>query len=115
MATTFDQAQLLERVDHDRAFLAETVGMLASDGRGLMQDIRAAIDAGDAGALGRAAHALKGMISNFCAPAAQEAALVVERAGKGGDLAGAPRAAGTLSEELEALIAELERFVGSGT
>jgi HPt (histidine-containing phosphotransfer) domain-containing protein len=115
VATTFDQTELLERVDHDKAFLAETVEMLAGDGRGLMNDIRRAIDTGDAGAVGRAAHALKGMISNFCAPAAQEAALAVERGGKSGDLGAAPEAARELSERLEALITELEQFIRSAT
>jgi HPt (histidine-containing phosphotransfer) domain-containing protein len=113
MAITFDQDRLLERVDHDRAFLAETVEMLAGDGRALMNDLQRAIGAGDPGAVGRTAHALKGMISNFCAAPAHEAALAVERVGKGGDLAGAPDVARILSERLEALIAELERFIRS--
>ena len=115
MATTFDHAELLERVDNDRAFLAETIEMLAGDGRTLMKEIRQSVDAGDAAAIGRAAHALKGMISNFCAPAAQEAALTVERIGKNGDLSPAAAAASALSERLEALIAELEQFIRSAT
>lgn len=114
MPATFDQAQLLERVDNDRGFLAETVEMLATDGRALMAEARAAIDKGDAGALGRSAHALKGMVSNFCADAAQQSALALERLGKAGDLAGAPAAASDLHTRLEALIADLQAFVQSG-
>lgn len=115
MPPTFDQAELLERVDHDRAFLAETVAMLATDGRGLMQEIRRALDAGDPAAVSRGAHALKGMISNFCAPAAHDAALAVERASKADGATGAvASAAATLGERLEALIDELQRFIEGG-
>lgn len=111
MPSTFDQAQLLERVDNDRAFLAETVEMLVTDGRALMAEARAAIAGADAAALGRHAHALKGMISNFCAAEAQASALALERLGKAGDLAGAPGAADHLHARLEALIADLQAFV----
>ena len=113
MPPAFDQTQLLDRVGNDMDFLAETVEMLASDGRTLVSEIRAAIAAGDAPALGRSAHALKGMISNFCAPAAQDAALAMEKLGKSGDLAAAPRAADALGTQVESLITELQKFVGA--
>lgn len=111
MAVAFDGAELLERVDHDLAFLAETVEMLASDGRALLGEVRGHIAAGDAAGLGRAAHALKGMLSNFCAAATQQAAQELERMGKGGDLAGAAPAAERLEAQVEALIDELVAFV----
>src|SRR3954470_22765727 len=113
MPPAFDRAELLERVGNDMAFLAETVEMLAADGRSLVGEIRAAVQAGDGAAVGRSAHALKGMISNFCAPTAQEAAMVLEKLGKTGDLAAAPRAVDDLAGQVEALIAELQQFVGS--
>lgn len=111
MAQAFNEAELMERVDNDVGFLAETVEMLTSDGRSLMADIGAAAAAGDAGAVGRAAHSLKGMISNFCAPAAHAAALEVERLGKSGDVSGAGSAIQTLSSRLDDLIAELGVFL----
>ena len=111
MPGTFDQTELLERVDHDLAFLDETVQMLAGDGRALMAELRRNLETGDAPAVGRNAHALKGMISNFCAPAAQQAALSVERTGKSGDLSTAGPLVADLGERLEALIHELEQFV----
>jgi|SRR5262245_33070050 len=109
----FDRAELLERVGNDMGFLAETVEMLAADGRTLVAEIRFAVEKGDGAAVGRAAHALKGMISNFCAPAAQDAALAVEKMGKSGDLLAVPRALGELSGHVETLIVELQQFVGS--
>ena len=111
MARSFDEAELMERVDGEVEFLADTVQMLEADGPALVAELRAALVSGDAPAVGRAAHALKGMISNFCAPEAQQSALEVERIGKGGDLAPAPAAVAALEERMEALIAELQSFV----
>ncbi len=111
MGKTFDEQALMERVDGDVGFLDETVQMLQADGRSLMRDVRAALAAGDAPAVGRTAHTLKGMISNFCSPTAQAAALAVEQAGKAGDLAAAATAADGLEQQLRALIGELVEFV----
>ena len=113
MLPVFDETELLDRVDHDWEFVADTVEMLSSDGRALMAEVRRASDAGDAAALGRAAHTLKGMISNFCAPAAQASAFAVEKIGKEGDLSLAPGAVTVLESDLEALIAALGNFVAA--
>src|SRR3954466_6619918 len=109
MPPVFDRAELLDRVGNDMAFLSETIDMLVADGRSLMADIQKAVQAGDAAGVGRSAHALKGMISNFCAPGPQEAALAVEKLGKSGDLSGAPEALKRVGEQLEVLIAELQQ------
>ena len=111
MAQSFDEAELMERVDDDVEFLADTVQMLETDGRALMVELKTAVASGDAPAIGRSAHTLKGMISNFCAPAIQTLAFDVERAGKAGDGAGAAAASAKLEPELEALIVELVAFV----
>jgi len=78
----FDEKELMERVDGDLEFLAETIEMLDEDSPPLLEQLRTAVVSGDAGAIARAAHALKGMLSNFCAPAAEAAALDVERMGR---------------------------------
>jgi len=111
MARTFDEAELLERVDNDTAFLAETVEMLISDGPPLLDKLRVALAAGDAPAVGRTAHSIKGMLSNFCAPQAHATAQQVEQLGKSGDLAAAPAAVQALHEDLDALTQELLEFV----
>ena len=111
MAQLFEEAELMERVDDDVEFLADTVQMLESDGRALMVELKTAVASGDAPAIGRTAHTLKGMISNFCAPAVQTLALDVEQAGKAGDGAGAAAASAKLEPGLEALIVELVAFV----
>jgi two-component system sensor histidine kinase/response regulator len=111
MSQVFDEAELLDRVDNDWEFLAETLEMLKTDGRRLMEEIRRSADAQDAPALGRAAHTLKGMISNFCAPTAESSAFEVEKIGKGGDLTSAPAAIQSLGNQVEALIAALTEFL----
>src|SRR5687768_16571201 len=111
MAKNFDETELLARVDNDTAFLAETVEMLASDGPPLLDELRKALAAGDAPAVGRSAHAIKGMVSNFCAGQAQVAAQRVEQIGKSGDLTAAPEAVQTLHERLDFLTRELLEFV----
>ena len=115
MPSSFDQAQLLERLDNDTAFLAETVQMLAADGPALMDSVRSAAAAADAPALARHAHALKGMISNFCAAPAQAAALEVEGLAKAGDLAAVDPAIAALAQRLQTLIDELTGFVRART
>ena len=113
MKRAFDGAELLERVDNDWEFLGDTVQMLATDGPALLEGIRRSADAGDASSVGRSAHTLKGMISNFCAPEAQAGALAVEQIGKSGDLSSLPPALGLLQTQLQGLIADLNEFLAT--
>ena len=113
MSQAFDERELLERVDNDTEFLAETVQMLSDDGPVLMQAIRTSLAAGDADGAARAGHALKGMTSNFCAAAAQGSAQDVEKHAKAGDLPDAAQAAEALDARLRELIAELKDFVAA--
>ncbi len=113
MAESFDERELLERVDHDLAFLAETVQMLEDDGRALVTQLKAALAAGDAAGAGRTAHTLKGMVANFCAPGVQALALAIERAGKAGDCAAAAAATADFEPALDLLLGELGAFVGA--
>jgi HPt (histidine-containing phosphotransfer) domain-containing protein len=109
----FDEKELLDRVDHDIDFLADTVRMLETDGRALLDEISLAAATGDAPTLGRSAHTLKGMISNFCAPEFHASATQVEKIGKEGDLAPAPAAVAALEAQLDALIKALNDFLAT--
>lgn len=111
MAESFDKSELMDRLDNDVGFLAETVEMLTTDGPPLIEQLRQAVASGDGPALGRAAHALKGMVSNFCAAAAQAGALEVEKIGKSGDLASAPAALDVLETRLQELTNDLVGFI----
>jgi two-component system sensor histidine kinase/response regulator len=99
----FDRAAALERVGGDLELLAELAGLFLDDHPKLLAAIRAAIASGNHQALEQAAHTLKGSVSNFCARAAAEAALRLERMGREGDLARATEACAALVGEIERL------------
>jgi two-component system, sensor histidine kinase and response regulator len=113
MPRAFDEAELLGRVDHDWAFLGETVQMLVADGPALLAAVRQSADAGDATALTHSAHTLKGMLSNFCAPDATASALAVEQLGRAGDLSAVEPALQALEARTSVLIADLTDFVAT--
>ena len=113
MPRVFDDKELLERIDNDWDFLSDTVQMLSTDGRELLKKVQDAVAAGDAAEVGRAAHTLKGMISNFCSPSTHAAALAVEQMGKSGDLSGAPGAVQALGEQIDILVEQLTDFVST--
>ncbi|HTX73630.1 MAG TPA: Hpt domain-containing protein, partial [Rectinemataceae bacterium] len=68
----------------------------------------------DAPALRAAAHALKGAVSNFAAPAATDAAFALQKMGEGGRLAGATAVLERVEKEVEALLAALAGVVRAG-
>ena len=105
-----DRAALLERVEGDRALLAELVGLFLQDCPRLLAGIREAVARGDAKALERAAHACKGAVSNFAAPAATAAALRMEQMSREGNLAQAAEGCAALEAEIERLNPVLEEF-----
>jgi two-component system, sensor histidine kinase and response regulator len=111
MPRTFDEKELLDRIDNDWEFLGDATRMLAADAPLLLADIRRAVQSGDATLVGSAGHTLKGMISNFCAPDAQASAMAVEQIGKGGDLSNAAPTLHELETHLNALIVELTEYV----
>lgn len=114
MDDILDKAALLARVDHDVEFLAETVEMFDQDAPRLLAEIRQAVARQDGAALARAAHTFKGMVANFCAQAATEAALKLEMMGESGDLAGAQESLHALEEESGRLKSALEELLQDG-
>jgi HPt (histidine-containing phosphotransfer) domain-containing protein len=108
-----DVAALLDRVDGDRDLLAELVALFDDEQPGLVAALRAAIAAGDGTALQRAAHTLKGAVSNFCAPPARELAHAMERAGASGDLVQATALLPELEASLAGLVSALHQLTGS--
>lgn len=103
MSNLVDQEALLDRVDGDLEFLEETVELLESDGRSLVEQLKTASAASDQEDLVRNAHMLKGMVSNFCAETVQRAAEEIEHAARKGELDGIP-------PKLESLIELFERL-----
>jgi two-component system, sensor histidine kinase and response regulator len=105
-----DHAALLAGVDGDRRLLREFVRLFLADCPKRLAEIKEAIRRGDAGALGRAAHTLKGSVGNFAAQKAFAASQRLENMGRDGELGSAGEACMTLESELKILSDELRRL-----
>ena len=108
MSDALDKADLMDRVDGDMEFLAETVEMFKEDGPELIEQMRLAVGDGNAESLASAAHTFKGMVANFSAQPTIDAALRLETMGKSGNLADAGEALNSLEKEALRLTSALE-------
>ena len=113
MPQTFNQAELMDRIDGDVEFLEECIEIFDEDSAPLLAKIREAVAALDAEALVTPAHTLKGMLSNFCAPAAAGAARDLEKHGRENRLQECEAIVTTLGDELKQLRIDLQSFLES--
>jgi CheY-like chemotaxis protein/HPt (histidine-containing phosphotransfer) domain-containing protein len=104
----FDYTAALASFDGDTELMAEIAGIFVGGCAKLVAEIRLALTQGDSKALNRAAHSLKGSVSNFSAPAAYNAALRLETMGHECDLTNAEEAFQTLQAEIGSLMPYLE-------
>lgn len=114
MTGVLNKAEALKRVGGDEELLCEIAELFLQEFPGLLADIQAAMAAGDAHALERAAHNLKGSVANFGAEPAREAAYRVECIGRQGDLSSAAAAIAELDDQLGLLQAELVTLTRQG-
>src|ERR1700730_2804690 len=105
-----DHTALLAGVDGNRRVLREFVRLFLADCPQRLEEIKEAIRRGDAGALGRAAHTLKGSIGNFAAKRAFAAAQRLEIMSRDIDLDNVGKACVTLESELALLSEELRKL-----
>jgi len=105
-----DIAGALERLGGDRALLAELAGLFLEEGPRLLGELRHALDQGDAHGARNAAHQLKGLLAQFCAAQAREAAWEVELAAREADLLQARAKLAGLEPLMDRLRPELERL-----
>lgn len=105
----FDLAKALERVDGNRAILAEMAALFLEDCPRRMSEIRDAIQRQDAALLASAAHTLKGAAGNFSATLTVDVTRKLEQIGQRGDLS----QASALLGELEAALAQLTPTLSS--
>jgi len=96
-----NSAVALERLGGDEELLREVARLFLDEYPALMVEIREAVAARDAKALERAAHTLKGSVSNFGADAAYNAAFVLEMMGRSRNLAEVERGLTELDEALQ--------------
>ncbi|HJY82170.1 MAG TPA: response regulator [Candidatus Binatia bacterium] len=105
----FDRNAALERVEGNWELLQEIVGLFFDEIPRLLSAVQEPIARGDAKALERAAHTLKGAVGNFGAQGAFDAALRLEVMGRGRDLTNAAE----VYAELEKEVARLERALAT--
>jgi len=108
--TLIDQQALLAGVDGDPRLLRELARLFLADYPRNLAQIKDALRLGDAEALAKGAHKLKGAVGNFAAKKAAAAAECLESLGNQGDLRGANDAFVTLESELSLLDEELRRL-----
>ena len=106
-----DVAAALERVEGDRALLEELLRIFVDECQSSLRQIRDSWSLHDARALGRLAHTLKGSSANIGANGVSEAALVVERLARLGNLEKAVQPIANLEREIERLAPELDSFL----
>jgi HPt (histidine-containing phosphotransfer) domain-containing protein len=111
---TFNQGELLARVDNDREILRELLIIFKEEFPGHLQALREAVDSGDGKLVAVAAHALKGMLLNMAAGQAADAVSRLEQMGRSGEvskfqeaLAAFERNATRLLPHLDACMAEV--------
>jgi two-component system sensor histidine kinase/response regulator len=100
--------ELLERIDDDRTFLSELLELFREDYPSQIRTAREAVSRGDAAALQRVGHALKGALGNLAAPIASRIAGEIESMGRTADIALAGTRLTELEEELPRVIETLE-------
>src|SRR5262245_21630587 len=98
-----DREALLARVDGDQELLGELVELFLDSYPELLTMLRDSIAQGEPTQVRFSAHALKGSIANFSAPAAVNAALRLEHMGRAGELTDAQVVYVALEQELKRL------------
>jgi HPt (histidine-containing phosphotransfer) domain-containing protein len=99
----FDRSAALTLLGGDKAFLVEVAGLFLEDAPRMIGEVRRGVADGDAGALRRAAHGLKGSVGYLEAGATSAAAARLEKMGASGDLNGAVESLRQLEWEMERL------------
>jgi HPt (histidine-containing phosphotransfer) domain-containing protein len=106
--TVLDRELAMTRVGGDAELLKEIATLFLDDYPSALSDLHQALDRGDARAVERTAHGLKGSVANFGASTAVEAARSIENLGRAQKLAEAAQVLNTLELALAALRPELE-------
>lgn len=101
----------LQRLGNDQQLLKDMAGFYIEDVPTLIGELRAALQDGDVELATRSAHSLKGLSSNFEAPFAVSAAIVVENAARTGDITKAAAGVDDLDNEVGRVINALKAEV----
>jgi CheY-like chemotaxis protein/HPt (histidine-containing phosphotransfer) domain-containing protein len=113
---SFDKDTLLRAVDRDPEMIAELARLFRRQALPQLEELRAAVAAGDAESVRRLGHALKGGLATLYAREAAALAHEVEEAGKAGNPKDALRVLPKLEEHVRAIpdeLAELARAIAA--
>ncbi len=113
-APALDVELALSRLGGDRELFREIALLFLGDAGRMLREIEDSAAAGDPDALHRAAHTLKGCVSNFAADRVYDAALALERMGRAGDLSAVATALQTLKEQSIQLERALRMLIAGG-
>jgi two-component system sensor histidine kinase/response regulator len=105
---SLDRELALSRVGGDADLLKEIAELFVEDYPRVLEELHQAIESGDAQAVERTAHGLKGSVSTFGARAAMEAARTLENLGRARQVEELNEVLRTLETALAALRPELE-------
>ena len=114
MTAVFDHAGSLRRMGNDSRLFQEMIGFLSADSPKLIARAVAGYETGDWPQVERAAHTLKGLVSNFGATRATTAAANVEQSAKLADSQAVGRLLPELKRAVQELQAALEPFAADG-
>jgi CheY-like chemotaxis protein/HPt (histidine-containing phosphotransfer) domain-containing protein len=106
----FSGDAMLARLGGDESLARELAGLFVSECPRMMSAVRDSVASGDAEAVRKAAHALKGSIANFTEGAAMQAAFLLEQIGREGRPQDAAAALAMLEREVEELVRYLRDF-----
>ena len=109
----FEAAVLRDRFDGDLDLLRDVANVFLESTPPLLIELREAVTTGDAAAVSRIAHRLRGSLANFGAEEAVEAAFQLEKMGLDGELAGAGDTCDRLLRGYHSLRASLDRLLTS--
>ncbi|ULA63067.1 MAG: Hpt domain-containing protein [Nitrospira sp.] len=111
----FNLAEALTHVDEDEELFRTLVEIFVEQAPVDMAATQAAVDAGDAEAVARTAHRLKGAIMQFSAPRAFDASKELEALGRAGTLDRAATVCVDVNRELQRLLAALRAYLANGS
>jgi CheY-like chemotaxis protein len=111
-ALAFAEGAALESTGGDSELLRELIAVFLEHAPAWMRELGDALGRGDAAEVHRLAHTIKGAVDSCGAARAYDAAMLLERMGRGGDLGGAPAAYATLDRELAQVLPELAVYAG---
>jgi CheY-like chemotaxis protein len=112
-AAFWNRAEALGRIGGDEELLRELCQIFLEESPKLLEKLRQAVTAGDADAVMRAAHSLKGESSYLGAGGTSQAARQLEEMGRGNDLSRAGDTVAVLEREVAGLHASLKELAGA--